>query len=91
MPHWPHLLPDKQGREGPAELTVAMKKVLMQRAGGRGSFVEEVFYRWRHTQAFTLGAHPKLTLPESEICAASTETEEPPEMLTPALALTSAF
>lgn len=75
MPHRPQLLLHKQRGEGPAKFTVAMKQIVMERAWGRGSSLKELFYGWGNTQAITLGPHPKLTLPEREICGASTETE----------------
>ena len=75
VPHRAHLLLHKQRGEGPTKLTVAVKQILMERAGCRGSSLKELFYGWGHTQAITLGPHPKLTLPEREICGASTETE----------------
>ena len=75
VPHRAHLLLHKQRGEGPTKLTVAVKQILMERAGCRGSSLKELFYGWGHTQAITLGPHPKLTLPEREICGASTETD----------------
>ena len=91
MTHGPKLLLHTERGERPAKHPIAMQQILPKRARGVGAAPMKLPNVRGDSRNMIVRSHPMLTLPAREICAASTDTEAPPEILTSALAATLAF